>query len=1294
MNSKDKIKKIYPLAPSQEGMYYLWLSDKESWQSFVQIEAVLRGELDVSRLEQSMDALVKRYDILRTVFVHDNLPRPLQVVMKERKFCLHFEDVSELAKERQEAHLRQWKQDNKARGFDLSKDLLVRMAVFRTGPQEYRWIWCNHHIILDGWSFARVFRELLDNYRLLQDKREPVTVETSPYSHYQEWLEKQDKKAGIAYWQKTLAGLERSRGGFPVIAQAHSSASDPSGKPAVKPVVMNVNAELGQARMDRLQQLARACQATINSVFQAAWAIVLRQYMQSDDVVFGSIVSGRPAEVKGIEEMVGLFLNTIPVRIRLQPGQPFAECLKEVQRQALESKAYDFVPLQEMNQATDVKHRQLDHLMIFENFPFDRRYVDNVESKDGLGFEFADIRAEEETEQFNIYVYPQDAAMKFNFNASLYEPWLMEQLKDQFIGVLDQIMTDETVPVDRIEVLTPEDKRKLLGDFFQSIRYEQADQTLHACFADQVRKTPEHPALICGMRMLTYRELHVRSNQLAHVLRRRGVQPDDRIGLRAERSVEMIAGMLGILKAGAAFVPIPPDYPADRQAYMIADSGMKLLLTTSPLGEIPFAGECIDLRDPELDRADREELLSLSGSRHLAYVIYTSGTTGKPKGVLIEHGGAVNTVLARRAEYPFDGTARVLQLYSYAFDAFLSCLFTPLLSGSTVVLATDEEARNPLALRDHIRDRQVTHLDCVPSVYTAMIECLGEEDARSLRVVTLGGERLPAKLVKRSRERFPHIELADEYGPTENSIVTTLERNVVPDRPLSIGKPLPNTRVYVLNDDRGLVPVGVKGELWIAGRGLARGYLNLPERTAASFTDDPFYPGERMYCSGDLARWLPDGRLEYMGRKDEQVKIRGYRIELGEIESVLRSHERLSEAAVTAWDGASGDTVLCAYYVSAAPVTAEELKAFAAARLPAFMAPSHYTELSEMPLSSNGKIDRRALPQPEVTARETAEVQAQAVPSNPWEHRLAAVCREILERPEIGVTDDFFEAGGSSLHAMLLVSRVQHDYRAELPLHVILESSTIRGMAAFLMDNSKAEPQPIVRLNKKERRKTLFCFPPMGGLGIAYYEFAKQMDDCTIYALDYIDHPDRMERYVKLITAAQREGDYTFLGYSAGGNLAFEVIKAMEAAGYRVSDVIMLDAYRKTEPEPVTDEELQAMWERYIATPVIREFYKNFRINEQDLERLKQYSFYIYLLDNIGTVQADLHVVHSSQPEDEFRHPPKDEADQQYRNWQGATAGRVTYYQGVGGHERMLDPEHMEANVEIIKGIMGSAVVR
>lgn len=1292
MNPKDKIKKIYPLAPSQEGMYYFWLSDKESPLSFVQIEAVLRGELDVSLLEQSMDALVKRYDILRTIFVHENLPRPLQVVMKERKFRLHFEDVSELAKEPQESYLRQWKQANKAQGFDLAKELLFRMAVFRTSPQEYLWIWCNHHIILDGWSFGRLFRELLDNYRLLRDKREPVTVEASPYSHYLEWLERQDKEAGIAYWQKTLAGLERSRGSLPMTAQAFASASGSVGKSAVKPVLMSIDAELGPARLDRLQRLAGMCQATINTVFQAAWAIVLRQYVQSDDVVFGSVVSGRPAEVKGIEEMVGFFINTIPVRIRLQPGQPFADYLKQVQRQSLESKAYDFVPLQEMNRATDVKHRLLDHLMVFENYPLDRRYVDNVESKDGLGFEFADFYVAEETQQFNVYVYPQEAVVKFNFNASLYEPWLMEQLKEQFIGVLDQIIADENIPVGRIKVLTPGDKRKLLEGFFQSVRYEQADRTLHACFADQVRKTPDHPALICGTHMLTYRELHERSNQLAHVLRSRGVQPDDRIGLRAERSVEMIAGMLGILKAGAAFVPIPPDYPADRQAYMIADSDMKLLLTTSLLGETSFAGECIDLRDPEIDRADRKELLSLSGNRHLAYVIYTSGTTGKPKGVLIEHQGAVNTVLARQAEYPFDGTARVLQLYSYAFDAFLSCLFTPLLSGSTVVLATDKEARNPLALRDHIRDSQVTHLDCVPSVYTALVECLGEEDARSLRVVTLGGERLPAKLVKRSKERFPHIELVDEYGPTENSIVTTLERNVMPDRPLSIGKPLPNTRVYVLNDDHGLVPVGVKGELWIAGRGLARGYLNLPEQTAASFTADPFYPWERMYRSGDLARWLPDGRLEYMGRKDEQVKIRGYRIELGEIESALRSHERLNDVAVMAWDGASGDTVLSAYYVSTAPVSVEELKAFVAARLPAFMAPSHYTELSEMPLSSNGKIDRGALPQPDVTARESPEVQAQAVPSNPWEQRLAVVCGEILERPEIGVTDDFFEAGGSSLHAMLLVSRVQHDYRVKLPLHIILESSTIRGMAAFLMDNNKAEPLPIVRLNKKDRRKTLFCFPPMGGLGIAYYEFAKQMDDCTIYALDYIDHPDRMERYVKLISAAQREGDYTFLGYSAGGNLAFEVTKAMEAAGYRVSDIIMLDAYRKT--GPVTDDTLQEMWEEYIATPVVHEFYKNFLTNEQDLERLKQYLFYIYLLDNIGTVQADLHVVHSSQPEDDLHPPPKDEADQQYRNWQGATLGRVAYYQGVGGHERMLEPEHMQANVEIIKGILGSAVVR
>jgi len=1272
MKLKDSIKRIHPLNPTQEGMFFTSLVDKASRLYFVQMEANLYGELNVQLLEQSMNHVIKRYDSLRTVFVHENLPQPLQVIMHERTMKIAYEDLSLLTANEQDSYLQSWKMTNKERDFNLAKDLLLRIAVFRIGEAAYRLVCCNHHIILDGWSFSNVFRDLLDCYSMLRAGKALQQTEEIPYNLFLEWLDKQDRTAGISYWKNYLDGY-RPHEGLPASNQEMTRSSTTfEGR--------NVLFNLGKDRMERLQHIGRMHQATINSVFQTVWALVIRSYTRSDDIVFGAIVSGRTAEIEGIDRIVGLCMNTIPVRIRIDSSDTFAECVRKVQLNALSSMKYDFIPFREIHHATDLKHTVIDHYLIFENFPIDRNFMDDRASMNSLGFAIADFHTQEVDHRLTVHVFPEEAQIKFSYNESLHDPWFIEQLQKQLIYTIDQLIagdTVRTVPVSDIKMITEDNLHKLLHQFFVTADRTEA-KTLHDMFGDQAKQTPDLPALLYESDVLTYRELDERSNQMAHVLRAHGVGSEDRVGIRTVRSTELVIAILAVLKAGGAFVPIDPEYPEDRQRFMIDDSGMKVLLASGSLAEIRFAGITIDLNDVAIDAANRLPLPSTSELNHLAYVIYTSGTTGRPKGALIEHRNVVNTVLWRKEEYDFGANDRVLQIYSFAFDAFLSCLFPPLMSGSAVVLVSDQDARDPLMLRSAIREHRVTHIDCVPSLYAALLVCLREEDASTLRVVTLGGEKLPAKLVERSKEAFPRIELTDEYGPTENSIITTIERNLGPERKLMIGKPIANVRVYILNEERKLVPIGVKGQLWIAGYGLFREYLNLPEVTQEALADDPFVPGEKMYQSGDIARWLDDGRLEYVGRLDDQVKVRGYRIELTEIEEVLRNHADIEDTAVLAWEGANEEILLCAYYVPINFLTPEQLREHCSARLPGFMIPTHFISLERLPLSHNGKVDRKALQQPEDIIIERKNAAA----LNQWEHRLAALCQNLLDNHRIGVTDDFFEAGGTSLKAMMLVSQVSREYQVDLPLQVILGTPTVRSMASYLLNTYRIEPKSIMLMNKKGK-KAIFCFSPLGGLGMIYFELGKQLDKMSVYSLDYIDHPHHMEHYIALITDQQPEGDYSLLGYSSGGHLAFEVTKAMEAAGHRVSQLILLDAYRKKEASSPSEALLEEICDQYLASPI----FQDYQFAEKDRGRLQRFLTYFYNLENIGTIQADIHLIRSTTSTD-------GDYDRDYVEWHSATSGKVVIHQGIGGHESMLNVEHVEANSMIIKDILsGSALV-
>ncbi|NTU26713.1 amino acid adenylation domain-containing protein, partial [Bacillus tequilensis] len=644
----------------------------------------------------------------------------------------------------------------------------------------------------------------------------------------------------------------------------------------------------------------------------------------------------------------------------------------------------------------------------------------------------------------------------FEYSTALFEKTTMERWASHLTNVLRIIGKNPEVTLNRIDILTQEERNQLLNEFNIRKANQYEEQTISQLFEQQAARTPKASALVIGDKTLTYQELDEWSNGIAHTLRSRGVKPDTPVGIMMPRSFSMIAAILGVWKAGGCYVPIDPEYPSERKRYILSDSGTKLLMTVNEAdwrADDDFEGEILTVENAET--YDKSPLPQVSSAHHLAYIIYTSGTTGRPKGVMVEHKGIANTLQWRRSAYAFNETDTILQLFSFSFDGFLTSMFTPLLSGAKAVLLHEEEAKDILAIKHQLSRHRITHMIIVPVLYRALLDVVQPEDTKTLRVVTLAGEAVDRELIDRTMAICPHIELANEYGPTENSVATTVMRHMEQQTYVSIGQPIDGTQVLILNRNHQLQPIGVAGELCIAGTGLARGYVNLPELTERAFIQHPFKPEIRMYRTGDAARWMADGTLEYQGRIDDQVKIRGYRVETKEIEAVIRCINGVQDAAVVAHESASGQTELSAYVVTKPELSTNTIRSALQNKLPVFMHPAFIEKLDSLPLSPNGKIDRRALPNP--VSKSEAERPFLA-PASKMEQVLENIWKEVLGTEKIGTADSFFELGGDSIKALQVSARL-HRIGKQMAVKDLFSHPTIQELAAYIRDSDTSSSQ-------------------------------------------------------------------------------------------------------------------------------------------------------------------------------------------------------------------------------------------
>lgn len=1053
-------------APLSFGQQRLWfLNELEPSNAAYQISHAFRikGALNVSALQAALNEVVRRHEVLRTRF--DTVDgQAVQMIDEDGSVVLPTIDLSHAPEPA--ADIRRLATEASKLPFDLSKGPLFRASLFRLAADEHALLTTIHHIISDGWSMRLLFREVSALYEaIVKGRPSPLLELQVQYADFALWqreaLESERVSPQLSYWQKKLEGV-------PAVLEL------PADRP--RPAVTSFRGakrsfELSTRLTNSLNELSRREGVTLFMTLLAAFKILLWRYTGHDDVVVGVPIAGRNRPE--IEELIGFFVNSLVLRTDLSGDPEFLQLLRRVRETTLEGYANQDVPFEKLVEALQPE-RSFSHTPLFQVMLTLQHEAPATLELEGLKVEKIGLANETSKFDLTLFLVGDDERLKFTFeyNTDLFDGARIDRMARHFETLLASIVDQPDTRISELELLPDTERQTLLVEWNQTTTQFPED-CIHRMFEEQMNLRPERTAVTYEDQKLTYVELNARANQLAGHLRSLGVGPETVVGICIERSLEMVVGLLGILKAGGAYMPLDPGLPKERLAFMLEDAGAPVVVTVAELSkDLPAYQSKVVALD-----ADQEAIASASNdnfdvgvtAENLAYVIYTSGSTGRPKGTMNTHRGLCNRLLWMQAEYNLTEADRVLQKTPFNFDVSVWEFFWPLITGARLVMARPDGHQDPAYLVDIIQKEQITTLHFVPSMMQAFVEAEQVDQCKSIRQVISSGEALSFELQQRFFEKFD-CKLHNLYGPTEASIdVTAWECQPGDGAPaVPIGQPIANTQIYILDERLRPVPIGVAGELHIGGKGVGRGYLNRPDLTAEKFIPDSYAQGQRLYKTGDLARYRPEGSIEYLGRLDHQVKIRGFRIELGEIEAVLAHYPGVSSSAVVMRTDTDGGDRLVAYVVG--EVNSKELRDFLREKLPEYMVPAAIVGMKEFPLTSSGKIDRRALPAPQ-QLRSDLETQFEA-PRTPIEVVVTAIWSEILNVDPIGIHDNFFHLGGHSLLAVQVISRIRAALQTELPLSSFFESPTIAACAAKIekrMRDQEGLQQPaLVRASREE----------------------------------------------------------------------------------------------------------------------------------------------------------------------------------------------------------------------------------
>jgi amino acid adenylation domain-containing protein len=1071
MKNKN-VESFYPLSPMQQGMLFHTLYAPESGVYMDQTRCLLQGDLNVAALEGAWQQAMDRHPSLRTAFLWDGLKEPVQVVHAQVRLPIEQHDWRGLSTDETDERLKAYVLEHKRRGMELTKPPLMRLALMRTGEETYWFVWTRSHLLLDGWSGAILLREVFAFYEANSRGQELSLERSRPYRDYILWLKQQDMAQAENFWRQTLKGFTAPT---PLNITAPANVEVPSAEDYT-----NCELRLSTAVTSALSAIAREHQLTFNTIVQGAWALLLSHYSGEHDVVFGATVSGRPSELAGIESMVGLFINTLPVRVQVNPGATIVEWLKDLQFQQSEARQYEYSPLVQIQGWSDVPRGSslFETVLVFENYP-----LEEAAQGQDMTLKVSDFHTFELTNYpLNLGIVGGTELMfSMLYDRRLFEETTVKRILGHLEALLEGFARDEKQRLDALSPLTDAERRQVLIEWNQTDAAFPDHQCVHELFEEQAARTPGAIAVVFEDEQLSYGELDARANQLARHLRSLGVATDSLVGVLMERSVEMVVALLAVLKAGAAYVPLDPEYPSERLAFMLADADVEVLLIQQRLRHTLSESDsrvrviCSDDDWQAIAQQSTAPLPRFATPSNLVYMLYTSGSTGRPKGAMITHGAVVNYIRWMQSDFPLNASDSILQKTPFGFDVSVWEFFAPLAVGARLIMARPGDHRDPSYLVQVSKEESVSTLQLVPSQLRVLLDEPGFSRLDSLRHVFCGGEVMTTELEHRFLTSMS-ASLTNICGPTETTIDTVFWTCKGDGRPsgVPLGRPVANTQLYVLDAAMRPVPIGVMGELYVGGVGVGRGYWKRPDMTAEKFVPHPYsrVGGERLYRSGDVARFGAEGEVEFLGRIDYQVKIRGFRVELGEVQAALSACEGVRDCVVVVHRDANAEERLVAYVVAEdeSPTT-EELRAVLQQTLPEFMVPSIFVTMEEIPLLTNGKVDRQSLPAPG-ESRAGAE-KVYVAPRNRTEELLAGIWSEVLGIEKVGIDSNFFDLGGHSLLAIRIVTRVREVFNVKLPLSELFVSPHVARLAE-LIDNLQAQPktidvQPAPKIGRRNR---------------------------------------------------------------------------------------------------------------------------------------------------------------------------------------------------------------------------------
>ncbi|MFY0562651.1 amino acid adenylation domain-containing protein [Archangium lansingense] len=1155
----------------------LWFLDQlETGSAFYNMAFALRleGRLEASALSAALRGLVERHEVLRTRLVEVE-GEPRQLIVPEAGVALEQVSLAEVSEAEREARAlalaRAWLE----RPFDLARGPLLRAHVCTLGAEQHVLVLSMHHAVSDGWSLRVLVRELGELYAAHLEGRPaalaPLPVQYADFAAWQRgWVESGALAGQLDYWRQQLGGE------LPVLEL-------PRDRP--RPQRQRYRGRtLGRQASGALREaLLAASQGQGVTPFMwslAAFKALLHRLTGQEELLVGTPISGRThADVEGL---LGCFVNTLVLRAAVPGALPFRELLARVKQVCLDAYAHQDIPFEHVVEAVQPV-RSTQHTPLFQTMFIYNEPGGEPERFSSLRVE--PLKVETGTSTFDLTLAVTDTGhgleLEAEYDTDLFNEEVVAQWLSVYETLLEAAVRAPELRVHELPVLDAEARQRICVEWNVTPDVFPTHTNLAALLAAQAARSPEAPALSFGTSLLTYRELEARARSVARALRARGVGPEVRVGVCAERSLEMVIAVLGVIHAGGAYVPLDATHPAERLQYMLEDSGARVLLAQRRLEErLPIMALERLWLDDVAGSEDTEPLaLPALEPEHLAYVIYTSGSTGRPKGVMLAHREVCQRLAFGQAAYPLGEGSRVLQVASLGFDPSVLEIFHALSTGAQLVLLPPGGNRDPSVIARHVDEHRVTSMELVPSMLELMLDQPLFMSSPSLRRVFVGGEAIPLVLQERFLATLS-VELVNTYGPTEATVdVVHWPCRMVPGmQSVPIGKPISRSSMYIVDAHLRPVPVGVPGELLIGGAYLARGYQGRPEVTAEKFVPDPFSvePGARLYRTGDLVRYLPNGDIEFLGRTDHQVKLRGVRIELGEIESCLRAHPSIRDCVVVTHTFGPGDVRLVAYCAvrdalegPAQAEWSESLRTHLAASLPAVMVPAALVPMPALPLNASGKVDRKQLRPPEAT--HLGPRTAAVAPRGPVEEALASIWKQLLSVEQVGVTDDFFALGGHSLLALRMMTRVQQTLGVKLPLDTLFETPTIEALARRIeAGRSAPEHSPLVLLREGGERPPLFWVHPVGGGVLCYEPLVRRLGRERAHyglrsvGLQGVERPEELaelaREYVRCVCEVRPEGPILLAGWSLGGVLAFEMARQLEARGREVALLLALDA--------------------------------------------------------------------------------------------------------------------------------------